>query len=157
MPTMDELGGLYKNGVGDRNMTPLLRTTGWYVWSSENVGSSKGRGFNFYDGGRYWGGSDFTNTKRAFAVRSGNESKSKRVEVASLPQKALYSKPSSSTSNVSQRDGIYVAYANGVVKDTNTGLEWKAGPDRDMTWNEARFWVESLNLDGGGWRIADHR
>ena len=28
------------------------------------------------------------------------------------------------------RDGVYVAYANGIVRDTKTGLEWKAGPDK---------------------------
>ena len=50
-------------------------------------------------------------------------------------------------------DGIYVVYANGIVKDTNTGLEWKAGPDKDTDWNEARSWVKRLNLDGGGWRM----
>jgi hypothetical protein len=51
------------------------------------------------------------------------------------------------------RDGVYVAYANGIVKDTKTGLEWKAGPDKDTDWNEARSWVQNLNLDGGGWRM----
>ncbi len=51
------------------------------------------------------------------------------------------------------RDGVYVAYANGVVKDMNTGLEWKVGPDKDTDWNEARSWVQNLNLDGGGWRM----
>ena len=51
------------------------------------------------------------------------------------------------------RDGVYVAYANGIVRDTKTGLEWKVGPDKDTTWNEARSWVQSLNLDGGGWRM----
>jgi len=54
---------------------------------------------------------------------------------------------------VKERDGVYVAYANGMVKDTKTGLEWKAGPDKDTDWNEARSWVQSLNLDGGGWRM----
>ncbi len=51
------------------------------------------------------------------------------------------------------RDGVYIAYANGIVKDTKTGLEWMAGPDRDMSWDEARAWVESLNAGGGGWRM----
>jgi hypothetical protein len=51
------------------------------------------------------------------------------------------------------RDGVYVAYANGIVKDTKTGLEWKAGPDKDTNWDQARSWVQSLNLDGGGWRM----
>jgi len=40
-----------------------------------------------------------------------------------------------------------------VVRDRKTGLEWIAGPDRDMNWNEAKSWVESLNIDGGGWRM----
>jgi len=51
------------------------------------------------------------------------------------------------------RDGVYMAYANGIVKDTKTGLEWKAGSDTDTTWDEARSWVQNLNLDGGGWRM----
>ena len=72
--------------------------------------------------------------------------------LVSTPQKPSHSRPSS-TSDVIKRDGIYVAYANGIVKDTNTDLEWKVGPDKDTNWNEARSWVKSLNLDGGGWRM----
>ena len=85
-------------------------------------------------------------------MRSRSEAKIKKFEVASLSKKSSYPK-SSSTSDVIKRDGIYVAYANGIVKDTNTGLEWKAGPDRNTDWNEARIWVQRLNLDGGGWRM----
>jgi len=54
---------------------------------------------------------------------------------------------------VVEREGSYVLYPYGIVKDTNTGLEWKAGPDTDMSWDDAKSWVESLNLDGGGWRM----
>jgi hypothetical protein len=50
-------------------------------------------------------------------------------------------------------DGVYIACANGIVKDTKTGLEWVAGPDRGMTKYEAEAWVESLNVAGGGWRM----
>lgn len=32
-PTLEELIGLYRKGDGNRNMTPLLKTTGWWVWS----------------------------------------------------------------------------------------------------------------------------
>jgi hypothetical protein len=81
------------------------------------------------------------------------ESQNQRVEVASIPQKPSHSRPSSSSSNVIKRDGIYVAYANGVVKDTSTGLEWKVGPDEPTTLEEAKSWVQSLNIDGGGWRM----
>jgi hypothetical protein len=51
------------------------------------------------------------------------------------------------------RDGVYIAYANGIVKDTRRGLEWVAGPDKDTNWDEAKRWVESLNVGGGGWRM----
>jgi hypothetical protein len=44
-------------------------------------------------------------------------------------------------------------YADGVVKDTKTGLEWVAGPDGNMTWLQARDWVRGLSIDGGGWRM----
>ena len=83
----------------------------------------------------------------------------KRLEIrleqlqVSIQPATTYTLPSSSTSNVMERDGIYVAYANGIVKDTKTGLEWKVGPDKNTTWNEAKSWVQSLNLDGGGWRM----
>lgn len=40
MPTKKELRTLYKKGVDTRNMTPLLKNTGWWVWSSEPEGSS---------------------------------------------------------------------------------------------------------------------
>ena len=56
-------------------------------------------------------------------------------------------------SDVVKKDGTYLLYANGIVKDTRTGLEWKVGPDEDTDWKEARSWVQSLNLDGGGWRM----
>jgi len=50
-------------------------------------------------------------------------------------------------------DGIFQLYAKGVVRDTKTGLEWMAGPDKDTTWDEAKQWVESLRVAGGGWRM----
>ena len=90
--------------------------------------------------------------KRLEEERKRLEAEKQKVETASLPQKPSYSRPSS-TSNVIGRDGTYIAYANGIVKDTNTGLEWKVGPDKDMNWDKARSWVQSLNLDGGGWRM----
>jgi len=48
----------------------------------------------------------------------------------------------------------FLEYTDDVVKDTSTGLEWIAGPDRDTTWQEAKSWVENLTVDGGGWRMA---
>lgn len=37
-----------------------------------------------------------------------------------------------------------------VIIDNLTDLEWMMGPDRDMTWDEARDWVTSL---GDDWRM----
>lgn len=50
-------------------------------------------------------------------------------------------------------DGRFIKDATGVLKDTNTGLEWYTGPDRDTTWDEAKSWVENLTVSGGGWRM----
>ena len=51
------------------------------------------------------------------------------------------------------RDGRYIAYDNSVVYDTKTGLEWVAGPDKDIDWNEAKRWVDNLKVAGNGWRM----
>jgi hypothetical protein len=51
------------------------------------------------------------------------------------------------------KDGPYVSYENGIVYDEKTNLEWVAGPDKFVTWDEAKEWVESLSLEGGGWRM----
>ena len=51
------------------------------------------------------------------------------------------------------KDGHYVFYKNGIVYDEKTNLEWMAGPDKNTSWNEAKVWVESLSVEGGGWRM----
>ena len=96
-------------------------------------------------------------TKKMWVNLGAGEDKKVAVNLeqlqASVQPTPTYTRRPSPTSNVINRDSIYVAYANGIVKDTNTGLEWKAGPDRNTDWNDARSWVQSLNLDGGGWRM----
>jgi len=77
------------------------------------------------------------------AKRSSQKAKPKKAE-----QKAA--KPDS---EVIVRDGTFIAYANGVVYDKKTGLEWFVGPDRETDWYEAKEWVENLNVAGGGWRM----
>lgn len=86
---------------------------------------------------------------KAELERKQREPQREKMELASVPSRPSYSRPSSSSSNITGRDGVYVAYANGIVRDTKTGLEWKAGPDRDTDWNDARSWVEPW------WRLAD--
>ena len=70
MPTMDELEGLYENRGSSRNITPLLKNTGWGVWSGEPEGSSYAKIFIFALGFRYWSTCRSSNKERAFAVRS---------------------------------------------------------------------------------------
>jgi len=60
---------------------------------------------------------------------------------------------SAETIKVIDQDRRFIAYTNGILKDTKTGLEWFAGPDRDTTWDEAKSWAESLPIDGGSWRM----
>ena len=54
---------------------------------------------------------------------------------------------------ITGRDGGFFACDKGIVLDTNTGLAWLAGPDRNTTWNEANTWVANLTVSGGGWRM----
>ena len=70
MPTRMELKALYRYGVGTRNMSSLLKTTGWYVWSGKTSGSLSAWGFDFIDGHKTWYGRDGSYNFRGFAVRS---------------------------------------------------------------------------------------
>ena len=71
MPTRKELKTLYKKGAGKRNMTPLLKTSGWFVWSGETKGSSSAWGCDFDGGYVGWDDRGTSNySGRGFAVRS---------------------------------------------------------------------------------------
>ncbi len=58
-------------------------------------------------------------------------------------------------SKTSQRDGRFVAYANGTVKDTKTDLMWASKDNgEDINWKDAKRYCE--NYRGGGytdWRM----
>ena len=58
---------------------------------------------------------------------------------------------------VIDRDDHYVKYANGVVYDSKTGLEWIAGPGKNMSWEEAKQWAAGLEIDGSGWRLPERK
>lgn len=58
---------------------------------------------------------------------------------------------------VAGRDGDFVAYTNGVVVDTKSGLEWIAGPDEDTSYYQAVQWVRGLTVAGGRWRMPKAR
>lgn len=70
MPTRQELASLYQEGVGDQNMDPAFKITGWWVWAeSRNSLSALGFGFRY---GNVHGDSRFYSSSRyrVFAVRS---------------------------------------------------------------------------------------
>jgi hypothetical protein len=54
-----------------------------------------------------------------------------------------------------KRDGRFIAYDNGTVKDTKTGLMWASKDNgEDINWNDAKRYCE--NYRGGGytdWRM----
>ena len=51
------------------------------------------------------------------------------------------------------KNEIYDVLENGIIKDTEMGLEWKLAPNSDISWNDAKAWAQGLKLDGGGWRM----
>lgn len=70
MPTRKEWKGLIQEGVGTRNMTPLLKTTGWRVWTGETKGSSSAWSFYLLTGNLNWSLRNTSGYRRGFAVRS---------------------------------------------------------------------------------------
>ncbi len=70
MPTRDELKNLYAEGAGRRNKTPLLQTTGQFVWTCETLGPFHAWGFCFDIGGEYWPRRTYSEPAGVFAVRS---------------------------------------------------------------------------------------
>jgi hypothetical protein len=50
-------------------------------------------------------------------------------------------------------DRHLVRFDNGVVYDRDSALEWFAGPDEAMTWENANRWATTLEAAGGGWRM----
>lgn len=70
MPTLNELKTLFRKSEGSRNMTPLLKTTGWWVWSGDTEGSTSAWFFCFDDGFELVYNRQTFRNLRAFAVRS---------------------------------------------------------------------------------------
>ncbi len=50
-----------------------------------------------------------------------------------------------------EKHGCFQKYRDGVIFDTCTGFEWLPGPDRPMSWEEARDWVN--RLEDERWRM----
>lgn len=56
-----------------------------------------------------------------------------------------------------QRDR-FTTQKDGIIVDSQTGLEWICGPDKDMTWYDVKQWLDGLSkLHGGGWRMPTRK
>ena len=143
MPTIKELKTLYQEGTGIHNMPPLLKTTGWWVWSSETK-DSLALSFYIYAGFEGLYPREDSVSSRGLAVRL----RSKAIDEPNNNQLS-----NGETTKVIDKGRRFIAHNNGVVYDKETGLEWYAGPDRDTTWYKAESWVKNLTVDGGGWRM----
>lgn len=41
----------------------------------------------------------------------------------------------------------------GIISDSLLKVEWFVGPDRDISWEQARVWASGLQVAGEGWRL----
>jgi hypothetical protein len=69
MPTRKDLLELYQKGKGDRNIDPVFKQTGWFVWAEPRDSSSACYVY-FSDGLEFWGHRNGSYDVRAFGVRS---------------------------------------------------------------------------------------
>lgn len=46
---------------------------------------------------------------------------------------------------------------NGIVTDAASGLQWQDDVNTTMTWDAARTYCSSLDLNGTGWRLPDKK
>lgn len=47
----------------------------------------------------------------------------------------------------------FTVSSEGVIGDSQTGLEWVVGPDRNTNYAQAEQWVSACKAAGGGWRM----
>jgi hypothetical protein len=92
MPTINELKSLYVEGYGTRNLTPLLTTTSWEIWSGKATHSDTALAFNFRYG-REKSCNRNTTHVQVFAVRKGKSSVdvthgSKEIKIVSSQESA---------------------------------------------------------------------
>jgi hypothetical protein len=163
MPTIAELKTLYEDRDWPPKGIPSLKRENMYYWTNEKVMTHSGQGAWTIKLGSgslkdcyksIHTGLGCLNTG-VMAVRSRDqESKTDQPEekVASISPEPISKSPVTGIEEVA-RDGQYIKYANGIVYDTETDLEWLAGPDKDIKWYDAKKWAENLNIDGEGWRM----
>jgi TIR domain-containing protein/uncharacterized protein DUF1566 len=72
-------------------------------------------------------------------------------------QTAAKKEEAATTTAVAKSARHYTVNPCGSIRDSQTGLEWLVGPDRNMTWDEAAAWTASRTECGGGWGMPTIR
>jgi hypothetical protein len=47
----------------------------------------------------------------------------------------------------------FILSNDGIIMDSQLGLQWVPAPDQPMNWFQAQNYAQSLSLGGGGWRL----
>jgi len=84
-----------------------------------------------------------------FRKQQENPNANNRQTVIAAGAPSLAPSPSRKSNNT----GRYSVGTCGAIKDSQTGLEWLVGEDRNLTWFEAQNWIVGLASCGGGWRM----
>jgi hypothetical protein len=142
--------GLYTSMLLKHISTPGLEIGRLFRQVRIDVVKSSGKRQTPWESSSLMGDFYFT-TKRGIAVKERPLVESEKP-IKESPKYTSIS-PKVSRPEEVERDRSFVKYANGVVYDKNTSLEWYAGPDKNTSWYDAKGWVESLNVAGGGWRM----
>ncbi len=69
MPKGKELKTLYRKRMGDRNIIPLIKISGWMAWTGETAGSKYSYAFTYHSGEEARGKKNDIVNARVFAVR----------------------------------------------------------------------------------------
>ena len=142
MPTRKELLGIYQKGTGDLNLDPVFNISGFYAWA-EVRDNSYAWAFNFGMGEDCWFTKRTSNYIRVLGVRSTTKSKLKNNN--------------NTLEDVAKGAKHFEVSKEGIVFDSETGLEWIMGPDKDMNYDQATNWVSGCSTAGGGWRMPTRK
>jgi len=95
--------------------------------------------------------SDSTRSKTdrpAQSARSADDSAASEKEEGDKPE---VTRPAPSTPTIGS--GRFQTLTCGAIRDTRTQMDWFIGPDRDMSWAQAKRWITTHSDCDGGWRL----
>ena len=142
-------GRLYVNTKPDNARVRIL-----------NIGPTFDQGM-VLDSGRYHVevSANGYNTKKSWITLDAGENKELDIYLKKSTDMPAPSSsfPGDTGTRIIGRHDQFVAYANGIIYDKNTNLEWIVGPDRDTDWYDAKKWVENLRVAGGSWKMPTRK